>query len=207
LGNIKSPNKIRVVASEEVVEVVDVLCESFFDYPVMRFVLGELNDYPERLRKLISFFVMDRVLHDAVLMGVDGAERLSGAAVLSFSGAKEVHQELNELSESVWDDLGKEAQSRYEAFGKTSAQFEVETPHIHLNMIGVRRTSQGEGLGRALMDAVHDLSARDDSSMGVKLTTEVATNKSLYEHLGYQLLGSAKVGSTLTTWGLFRADP
>ena len=74
--------------------------------------------------------VMDTVLRNGVLMGVDGAERLSGAAILSFSGAKEEPQGLNELQESVWAALGKEARSRYEAVGKAKAQFKVESPHI-----------------------------------------------------------------------------
>ena len=42
----------------DVPEVVDVLCEAFFDYPVMRFVLGaDAVDYEPRLEVLVHYFV------------------------------------------------------------------------------------------------------------------------------------------------------
>jgi hypothetical protein len=36
-------------------EVTDVLSEAFYDYPVMRYVLGEKEGYDNRLRKLVIF--------------------------------------------------------------------------------------------------------------------------------------------------------
>ena len=65
-------------------EVVDVLCEAFFDYPVMRYVLGaEAGGYAERLATLMGFFVGARVLRGEVMLGVGGPGGLDGAAVMS----------------------------------------------------------------------------------------------------------------------------
>ncbi len=73
-------------------------------------------------------------------------------------------------------------------------------------MIGVRRRAQGQGLAGRLLDRVHTLSAADDRSRGVTLTTEVASNVGLYERFGYHVVGTADVASAFTTWAMYRPD-
>lgn len=190
-----------------VAEVVDVLHESFFDYPVMRFVLGDdATDYDERLRTLVHFFVMARVFRDEVLVGARSAGELVGAALISRPGGPGAPPEFYELRHEVWSALGEDAEARYAAFGAACAPFQVETPHLHLNMIGVRRHAQGTGLSRRLIDSVHERSRQDPKSAGVTLTTEDPGNVSLYEHFGYEIVGQAAVAPGLTTWGFFRPD-
>ena len=45
---------------DKIEEVADVLCESFYNYPVMKYVLGGKEDYNQRISKLITFFVSAR---------------------------------------------------------------------------------------------------------------------------------------------------
>lgn len=201
-----SKPEVRVLGAEHAEQVVDVLCESFVDYPVMRFVIGPEADYERRLQTLITFFVMARVYRNEVLLGVGDFETLQAAAMVSYSGVVGGPPELGALRERTWASLGPDARDRYEAFGTACAAFGIGQPHLHLNMIGVRASQQGLGLGRALMDSVHSLSERDASSAGVSLTTEVEGNVILYKHFGYDLLGTASVASTLTTWAFFRPD-
>jgi ribosomal protein S18 acetylase RimI-like enzyme len=113
---------------------------------------------------------------------------------------------LSDLREQVWADLGSSARARYETFGAASAQFQVDVPHIHLSMIGVRRRARGVGLGRSLIEHVHRLSRNDIESEGVTLNTEKAVNVSLYEHFGYKLVSHATVAPGLETWSFFRPD-
>ena len=42
--------------------------------------------------------------------------------------------------------------------------------------------------------------------VGVTLTTEDQANVSLYEHLGYEVVGQETVAPELRTWGFFRPD-
>jgi len=199
--------KLVEVGSDDVREVVDVLCESFFDYPTMRFVLGpDPRQYEKQLQTLIHFFVMARVVRSEVLLGIGDDNGLAAAALVSRPTRPEAPPELDELREKVWAELGASARGRYEAFGAACAPFQVAVPHIHLNMIGVRRRSQGEGHGRRLIEHVHLLSLDDSESEGVTLTTEDPANVSLYEYLGYQVVGKAVVAPELTTWGFFRPD-
>lgn len=200
-------NRVEVLSRDDVAEAVSVLRESFFDYPVMRFVLGSEKDYPTRLEKLITFFVMARVLRNEVVLGVRAPSGLTATALVSYPGGGPSPPVLGALRAATWATLGNAARSRYEAFGAATSRFAVEPDHIHLNMIGVRPSAQGRGLGRAVLGAVHDLSASDASSTGVTLTTELESNVPLYERFGYEILGSAKVESAFTTWAMFRRDP
>lgn len=200
------PSRVDILGPDALAEVVSVLSESFFDYPVMRFVLGSDADYASRLEQLVTFFVMARVLREEVLLGVDSPGGLRAAALVSNPSGPSSPPELAVIREETWAKLGAGARSRYELFGAATAQFSAEANHIHLNMIGARRSAQGQGLGRAVLDAVHELSVVDASSEGVSLSTEVQSNVPLYEHFGYQIIGSARVGSAFRTWVMYRPN-
>jgi GNAT superfamily N-acetyltransferase len=136
---------------------------------------------------------------------MDGTD-LAATALVSYPGRGKAPLELMTLRDKVWDELGPESRSRYEAFGAASAPFEVEVPHIHLNMIGVSRAAQGSGLGRNLIDHVHLMSRENAASQGVTLTTEDPANVPLYEHFGYKVVGHARLSPEFETWGFFRPD-
>lgn len=197
--------EVRVLDPDAAPEVASVLAESFFDYPVMRFVLGTGDGYARRLDALVGFFVAARVLRDEVLLGVGEGDGLRAAALVSFPERRSP-PELAELRDRTWAGLGAAERRRYETFGQATSGLDPGRPHIHLNMIGVRSAARGTGLGRAMLDTVHRMSATDPSSEGVSLTTEVQGNVGLYRRFGYEVIGSARVGSAFTTWGMFRRD-
>jgi GNAT superfamily N-acetyltransferase len=191
----------------DVSEVVDVLCEAFADYPVMRFVLGPRRGrYSEHLRRLMHFFVMARVYRREFLLGVADRGTLQGAALVSRPSGSVSPPELGALREELWSELGSEARARYEAFGAALAGVSVPVPHIHLNLIGVRRAAHGKGHGRKLLEHVHALSRDDPASSGVTLNTEDEANVPLYERFDYKLVGHVEVTPGLTSWVFFRPD-
>ena len=73
-------------------------------------------------------------------------------------------------------------------------------------MLGVRRSHAGRGLGRTLLDRVHEMSRLDPSSAGVSLSTEDPRNVPLYEHCGYEVRHHERVTDELATWIFFRPD-
>jgi ribosomal protein S18 acetylase RimI-like enzyme len=189
-------------------EAVEVLCDAFADYPVMRFVIGEAGAaYPSHLRALVAFFTTARFLNGDLVLGVatvDGA--LAAVANITPPGARLPSPQLSERREQLWRELGDAARARYETLGAIWRTFTVERPHYHLNMIGVRRSHQGKGAARALLDALHARSAAHADSCGVSLTTEAHTNVAVYRHFGYEVIGRAHVSGALETWGMFRPD-
>lgn len=186
------------------IDVAAVLVDAFYDYPVMRYVVGDGQDYDARLQQLIEFFVFRRVRQGALLFGVDRGGELLGAAVLATPRETTAPPEVKDLALQLWSTIGEDARQRFDTYGAATQPFTVASPHHHLSMIGVRRAHQGDGLARPLLDAVTQASVDDAESHGVSLTTELLKNVRLYEHFGYRVIGHARVTADLETWGLFR---
>lgn len=195
---------VTPLSFDDVSEIVAVLSDSFHDYPVMRYVLGRAGAYEQRLARLVELFVSGRAYRADPMLGLrDGSGALVGAAVATPRVLRDPPARFVALRETIWSELGLEARARYEKFVRATRPVLVG-PHHHLNMIGVRRSHQGRGLARRLLEAVHALAEEDAESRGVSLTTEVARNVGLYEHFGYAVTGHAKVADGLETWTLFR---
>jgi GNAT superfamily N-acetyltransferase len=201
---------VAALSFDNVVEVVSVISDAFRDYPVMRWVAGADTPahgapYEVRLHRLVQLFVSARAYRDEPMMGVrDERGALIAAAVMSYAPTADPPPTFIALRESIWAELGADARGRADAYGDASAFFDALGTHHHLNMIGVRRTHQGLGLGRELLEAVQKLAAADPRSTGVSLTTELPQNVKLYEHFGYRVVGHKRVGPGLETWGMFR---
>lgn len=186
-------------------EVVDVLCEAFFEYPAMRYILGtHLGDYPGRLRRLITFFCHARLARQDPVFAVIEGRTLAGVMTVVRPGST-APASLAKMRRDLWSELGEESKRRYETFGAALERFAVEGPHYHIPMIGVRKQYLGRGLARTLLEHAHRLSCEDPESLGTTLNTESPENVSLYKHLGYQVIGHARV-ETIETWGLYRPD-
>ncbi len=187
-------------------EIVELLTDAFHDYPVMRHVLGDGGIHAQRLPMLLAMFVAARLFHDQPVFGVrDTAGRLLGVALCTPPEPAPVSERVEAFRIATWRVLGQAARQRYQAFVAACNASEPPLPaHHHLNMLGVRRGRQGRGIGRALLEAVQALADADPGSAGVGLTTESEPNLALYAHVGYRVVGHARVSDTLETWSLFR---
>jgi GNAT superfamily N-acetyltransferase len=183
-----------------------VLCAAFADYPVMRYVLGSVTGYAERLRSLIGFFVAARYLRgDAVLGILDPEGRPLAAALLTLPSDLPPPPELTDRREAVWQELGSQERGRYETYGALAGELLTGLePHHHLNMIGVDPSQVGHGLARRLLEHAHALARADPRSSGVSLTTETDQNRAFYRYFGYHEIGHARVSPDLETWAFFR---
>lgn len=197
---------ITTLTADRLEEAADVLSDAFADYPVMRYVIGPAGSYSTRLRRLVTYFTLARFLNGDIVLGAVAEGTLAAIANITPPGPRQGSTELAAHREALWRILGQAARDRYEGLGRVWQTFAIELPHYHLNMIGVRGSFKGRGAARLLVDALHERSARDPGSCGVSLTTEDAANVPLYEHLGYRVVGWARVTDTLQTWGFFRPD-
>jgi GNAT superfamily N-acetyltransferase len=199
---------LKDLPPDRINEAVDVLSDAFFDYPVMRFVIGQAgNTYDHRLRTLVHFFTAARFVRNDLVMGVaTDQDRIVAVANVNRPGERESPPELDQLREQVWRDLGDAARSRYAAYGEATRKFVIEQPHYHLGMLGVQRSHTGQGLARRLLDALHERSHHDPESRGVTLNTEDPGNIPLYQHFGYRVIGQERVSDVLQTWAFYRDD-
>jgi GNAT superfamily N-acetyltransferase len=195
---------VTTLSFDDVGAIVAVLSDAFRDYPVMRYVLGPGAAYEKRLLRLVELFVSGRAYRADPMLGLrDGSGALVGAAVATPRVLRDPPARFVALRETIWGELGLDARARYETFVRATRPVLVG-PHHHLNMIGVRRSHQGQGLARRLLEAVHELAHADAESRGVSLTTEVAENVALYEYFGYAVTGHTRVADGVETWTLFR---
>jgi GNAT superfamily N-acetyltransferase len=198
--------KVVSLYEENNPQAADVLSEAFFNYPVMKYVLGEKEDYDIRLRKLVSYFVSARVLRKEPLLGIYNSEnKLVAAAAVTLPGEIPSPPELFKLRDELWAELGSEEKARYENYGNAAFGLLPKELHHHLNMIGVRNAYQGKGLARLLINAVEELVLELPFSTGVSLNTEVESNANFYLHLGFELLDKSHVDENLVTWGFFKS--
>ena len=206
-GKLADDGKVVLLHQDRAEEAVAVLCDAFHDYSAMRYIIGVEDDrYGRRLHTLVQFFVVARFLHEEPVLAVTDAGQVVATAILTPPTRREAPAALAQHREVVWRELGAAARERYEALGSIWQEFTIPDPHYHLNMIGVHRSHSGRGLGRVLLDAVHEMSLEEPASSGVSLTTEDHGNVALYQRFGYEIIGHVKVSPELETWGFFRAD-
>jgi GNAT superfamily N-acetyltransferase len=196
---------VSAIPPERAEQVTETLVSAFRGYPVMRFVLGVGSaDDDRRLRRLVGFFVAARALRGEWLLGIGGSASLDAAALVSNPLHRESPPALASLRDALWEDLGSDARTRYEACGAAWQAFATDVPHLHLNMIGVDPRARGRGLGRLLLDHVAAMAREIPGSLGVSLTTEDPANVPLYQHLGYAITGHVHIAPGLESWGMFR---
>ena len=197
--------RIEVLGPDDVPAILDVFGDAFADYPVMRYVLGPGGNTAPRLRQLIGYFVLRRVRLGGPMSGARTADgTLAGVATVTVPIESVAPPDLLAARDRVFDALGQDCRARYDTYAKAATLFGSLGPHHHLNMLGVRHASHGQGIGRLLLDAVADVANADPQSSGVSLTTETAENVKLYEHCGYRVVGEARVADSFQTWGLFQ---
>ena len=195
------------VSNDRAPEVVATLCDAFHDYPVMRFVVGEAGEeYNDRLQELIGMFVAARVLLGDPMFAIEEDNRIVAVATTTPPGERQTHPDFPARRAATWEVLGEAAKSRYEALVAIWETFSVPGLHVHLNMLGVRRSHAGRGLGRRLLEEVQALSRGNPESTGVALGTEDPKNVPLYQHCGYEVVGHERVTDDLETWYFFRPD-
>lgn len=203
--DVKRHAQVYMLTAEQADAATDVVGDAFRHYPVPRYVLGEDSpDTDAQMARLIRFFVLARALRREPILAVDHDGRLGGVALVSDPAGPPSPDELAVLREQTWSVLGAEPRRRYEHFGNVCKRFHVDEPHLHLNILAVRRSLHGKGLGRRLLDAVHALADESPGVQGVTLTTETPSNVELYRHFGYEVIGHQPVGDGLETWGLYR---
>ena len=185
---------------------VEVLSDAFRDYPAMVYSLeGAGGGYDDTLVELIGYLTEYRLTLGWPVLGVRVDEDLVGAALVNPPLAQPAVPSLNPRFERWRDGVGKPALDRFKEFVKATEPFEPDVPFYFLSLLAVPPRYQGLGYARLLLDAVHDISRDDPASEGVALTTETSDNVRLYEHVGYRVLGEARVGD-VPSWMLYRKD-
>lgn len=113
----------------------------------------------------------------------------SGAALWFAPGSEPDEAALSEiLEESISEDRKPEAFTVFEEM----ATYHPEGPHWYLPLIGVEPTSQGQGLGSALMREA--LRRCDQAGLPAYLESSNPANIPFYRRHGFEVLAEIRVG-------------
>ena len=77
--------------------------------------------------------------------------------------------------------------------------------YYRLEAIGVDPAVQGEGVGRALLDATHELVEHDPGASGIYLVTGEEATRNLYERFGYETV-ETKRSNGVVAYHMFRPN-
>ena len=76
-------SEVFLLDKEDIPSIVDVLCDSFAQYPVMHYIHGSDINYDQWLKILINFFVTARILREEIIYGINDQANLVGVALTS----------------------------------------------------------------------------------------------------------------------------
>jgi GNAT superfamily N-acetyltransferase len=186
-------------------ETVVVLCESFYDYPVMRFVLADAGRrYDQHLSALVAYLCSRRLVGDGWVLGAMADGNLAGVSIFDEPGGDMV--ETEEMHQhwlcALVRNIGESAVARLSEYDKVGESLMPQGDYHYLGMLGVLSRYQGLGLGKQLVEATQALAAGSPASSGVCLSTETPGNVPFYQHLGFEIVGEAEVGD-VHTWCMF----
>ena len=169
----------------------------------MRYLLaGAGAEYEHRLAFLVGFFCQRRLLGSGSVLGLMDGGSLAGVALLDGVDESVDDEAQRDLVRRLAAVIGGEAMERLRAYDEAAEELIPDGVYHYLGMLGVRRASQGAGVGRRLVEASFEHVRAEPRSAGVCLHTEQPGNVPLYEHLGFEVVAEADVGP-LHTWCMF----
>ena len=95
---------------------------------------------------------------------------------------------------------------RLHAYESLSRSHQPPSPHHYLGVLGVHPSVQGQGAGKALLEAFCQLAADDPRSSGVYLDTANARSRDFYLRSQFELQGEGELES-LPLWCVLRSNP
>lgn len=197
--------KIAPLDIKNTEKVTEVLFAAFEQDPLMYYFFG--NEYQNLARYLMQYVCKLGDLSDLLLWGAFIEEELTGVALITPPEVDDRNkpEEMTQAEEQLAIAVGEAVIARIERYFQVKEVNKPKQPHFYLDVLGVLPKSQGQGVGKALIEKLHKISEESTPSCGVALDTENERNLDFYGRLGYSV-------STITdldevkVWSMFRPD-
>lgn len=186
------------------VQAIDILTRAFQHDPLIQNLFPHETEL--RSRVFFHFLLKKSDLLNEKLLGIYIEDELQGVASIETPLAKNsVGKTLSFVIESL--KLAFKIPFRrfvfLNSYMKTTFSMRPKEPHHYLVFIGIDPNLQGQGLGRAFLEHIHQLVENDSNSIGIGLDTENPENVPLYEYFGYKLRGTESL-DPITAFCLFK---
>jgi ribosomal protein S18 acetylase RimI-like enzyme len=195
--------RITDARAADVDQAVRCLVAAFAQDPITRFLLGSARGYDDRLTQFFSLLMRARIALQMPVLVAGDDSGIHGAAM----GYATTHRAWPVDLADAWDRFEQATPGltdRMAVYDGIAAAHKPTRPHYYLGVIGADPRLHGRGIGRQLLHAFCELSARDPRSDGVYLETASASSVGFYEHAGFEVTGRGVLGSA-TLWCMYRS--
>ena len=195
--------EVRSANSGDVEAAVAALGEAFAPDPLMAYLFGDNpNGVRASVMAFFSILLRVRIELDMPALVLDRGGEVVGAAM------------GYDVSRPAWPAGLAEEWRRFEASALALAArlaayediCQAHQPgedHYYLGVIGVRPSLQGQGAGRAMLEAFCEGSRADRRSHGVYLDTANPSSLKFYANNGFELRGEGRLGAA-PLWCVWR---
>jgi GNAT superfamily N-acetyltransferase len=199
---------IEPMKNGELPAVIDLLARALLDNPSSVGMFGP--DPGRRLRSTRALYsmLMADMAQPPLVAGLHG--RIVGAAAVSppetcfFYRAKARVRRIRIAGQDIYLELpvvpwrqlagmlriGWKGLGRAAIMGRSGTAHDPAGRHWHIELVGVEPDLQGQGIGRALMEAV--LRQTDAAGEPAYLETDTPENVAFYRHRGFEVTGEAR---------------
>jgi ribosomal protein S18 acetylase RimI-like enzyme len=184
----------RKATREGAATVTETLALSFFDDPVVSWIVPDDSRRRELSPPLFAAIVESYLSHDEVYDLPAGVS----AAVWAPPGAEEDEQLPDRFAEITAENVER----AFEVLGLMDEVHPSE-PHYYLFLLGTRPDWQGQGIGSALMRPV--LETCDCELVPAYLEATSERNRALYLRHGFEVTGEIRVPDGPTMWCMWRS--
>jgi GNAT superfamily N-acetyltransferase len=205
-------NDVEVMALDESSsrQARSLLYHSYRDEPTFKYLLDSSRPgYKQRIRATVRELIRLHFERGETVLGVIHKKDLRVLGVAFVSNA-ELKMDISR--QFLWRlkmtlTAGFEGTRRYIQYYNDVQNSLPNKAHRNVSLIGIHPDFQKQGLGRMLMETVHEQVSGDSQSIGVFLDTGNTRYLSFYESLGYERFADINLGSDLTEVVLFRPNP
>lgn len=188
-------HSVHSATADEVAAVADLLTLAFGTDPAARWSWAAPRIYLASFPRFVRAFG-GVAFERGTAHVVDGNK---GAALWLPPGAEPDETAMGSLmQETVPEHIGKDASSVMQQM----ESYHPREPHWYLPLIGIDPMHQGKGLGGILMR--HALAECDREGSLAYLESSNPRNVPLYQHLGFELLGTIQAGTSPQLFPMLR---
>jgi GNAT superfamily N-acetyltransferase len=208
---MQPPHSVTKLDPRRIPEAAEVFVDAFQEDPWARHLFrGGDPTFDRDVRNLYRALLEVRQTKGEPVLAVETDGRIVGVATIERTDT--VTTLLDGASSwaalrataALFAGAGPRAARRLMAYEHAVNGARPSEPHCYLHGLAVVRRSQGSGVGRALLDAVHEIVESDPSGIGIALDTDTPENVSLYRYFGYETTAVVDAGGFTMTCMLRR---
>ncbi len=201
----RAPFAPRKAARAEIGPLADLLTEAFMDDPVLQWTLRDGRAFPHALHRYFDFALAEQCA-PSDLMFVSGDDMRAAAIWLPPSDLGVLAtppREMLRLIPKFLPILGISRLHRAMSLAMAMDAHHPHEPHWYLYFLGVPPSSQGQGLGSAMMDATMPMV--DAQRLPAYLDNSNERNIKLYERYGFRVISEYRAREDAPPiWGMWR---